>query len=53
MKPTYEEAKKAKETLIEYLKEVLRGRYIDVDEKFRYNTEMIVFLALTQDYFLD
>jgi hypothetical protein len=49
-KPTYEEAKKAKEILLEYL-EV--PEYVGKDEYDRNRAQMIVYLALKQDYFLD
>jgi ribonucleotide reductase beta subunit family protein with ferritin-like domain len=46
---TYEEAKKAKEILLEYLKQYVNC-YDEID---RNHTEKLVYLALTQEYFLD
>lgn len=51
---TYEEAQKAKRVLVEYLKN-------DIDwvggvgclENHRRRTELLVYMALTQTYFLD
>lgn len=49
MSITYEEAKKAKEILLEYL-----FKYVDdYDEIDKNRTEKIVYFALTQDYFLN
>ena len=48
MKPTYEEAKKAKQVLMDYIAEDLN--YVHKDS---YKQETLLYIALTQDCFLD
>jgi hypothetical protein len=53
MEITYEEAKKAKETLIKYLEETYIREYESTEDTLRNLKENIVWLALQQEYFLD
>jgi len=48
-RPTYEEAKQAKEILLNYLKNYVNN----YDEITINRIEKTVYLSLTQDYFLD
>lgn len=48
-RPSYEEAKQAKEVLLKYLKNYVNN-YDDITVN---RIEKPVYLALTQDYFLD
>lgn len=54
MKPTYQQAKEAKEILIKYLKERLCNYDIsDITENRDVQKESLVLFALLQEYFLD